>query len=76
MVVYPLDSNVALHELPEDKEREVGYLLKLKNIVLKFFALSIPPSGQTEIILFGDPRVEVTREDKLVGWYAAYSKTT
>ena len=73
MVVYPLDPTVELYKLPDEVEREVGYLLKLKNIVLKFFVLSLPPSGQSEIILFGDPR-EVDQKDKLVGWYAAYSK--
>jgi len=37
-------------------------------------ALSLPPSGQTEIILFGDSRDEIARKDKLLGWYAAYAK--
>ncbi|MBK8968103.1 MAG: hypothetical protein IPM36_15845 [Lewinellaceae bacterium] len=52
-----------------------GYLLKLKNIVLKFMVVSFPPTGKTEIILFGDPRTadEVPlRKDKLLGWYASY----
>ncbi|MEZ4837211.1 MAG: hypothetical protein R2873_35305 [Caldilineaceae bacterium] len=48
------------------------YLLKLKNIVLKFMLLSIPPSGQSEIILFGDPSGGDT---KTLGWYAAYAKS-
>ena len=55
----------------------IGYLLKLKNIVIKFMVLSFPPSGQTEIVLFGDPRpaTEVPlRKDKLLGWYASYVK--
>lgn len=52
-----------------------GYLLKLKNITIKFMVASFPPSGKTEIILFGDPRPseEVPlRKDKLLGWYASY----
>ena len=72
-VIYPLDAAEDATLLTDQTEREVGYLLKLKNIVLKFFVLSFPPSGQTEIIIFGDPR-EVDRKDKLVGWYAAYAK--
>ncbi len=73
-VVYPLNSNESFTDLPADVEREVGYLLKIKNVTLKFFVLSFPPSGQTEFILFGDPRDEVDREDKLLGWYAAYAR--
>lgn len=70
-VTYPL---VAGDDLTDEEKQQVGYLLKLKNIVLKFFVVSFPPVGKTEIILFGDPREEVAREDKLVGWYAAYVK--
>ena len=54
-----------------------GYLLKLKNIVIKFMVVSFPPSGKTEIILFGDPRTKdqvPLRKDKLLGWYASYVK--
>lgn len=73
-VVYPIDPEEDLLNLPLDTEREVGYLLKIKNIVLKFFVVSFPPSGQTEMILFGDPRDGIDREDKLLGWYAAYAR--
>ncbi len=51
---------------------KVSYLLKLKNIVIKFLILSIPPNAQTEIIIFGDPAG--TAENNTVGWYAAYVK--
>lgn len=71
-VVYPLRAD-APDARTSEGEREVGYLLKIKNIMLKFFMLSMPPSGQSEFILFGDPR-DIDREDKLVGWYAAYAK--
>ena len=60
-------------EIPDNR----GYLLKLKNIVIKFMVVSFPPSGQTEIILFGDPRSKEEvplRKDKLLGWYASYVK--
>ncbi|HEU5103210.1 MAG TPA: hypothetical protein VFU22_29520 [Roseiflexaceae bacterium] len=51
-----------------------SYLLKLKNIQLKFLVLSLPPSGQTEIIIFGDPKGTAESETKTVAWYAAYAK--
>jgi len=72
-VTYPIVAKEVEDMTPEERQ-QVGYLLKLKNIVIKFFVVSFPPVGKTEIILFGDPREEVEREDKLVGWYAAYSK--
>jgi hypothetical protein len=51
-----------------------SYLLKLKNIQLKFLVLSLPPSGQTEIIIFGDPMGTADSETRTVAWYAAYAK--
>lgn len=60
-----------------DAQDNKGYLLKLKNIVIKFMVVSFPPSGKTEIILFGDPRTKEEvplRKDKLLGWYASYVK--
>lgn len=53
-------------------EGRISYVLKLKNIMLKFLVLSIPPNGRTEIILFGDPAG--TGENNQLGWYAAYVK--
>jgi hypothetical protein len=50
------------------------YLLKLKNIQLKFLVLSLPPSGQTEIIIFGDPTGTAASDTRTVAWYAAYAK--
>jgi hypothetical protein len=50
----------------------VGYLLKLKNIALKLLALTFPPNGQTEIIIFGDPKG--TPSNRTLGWYAAYAE--
>ncbi len=76
-VVYPLtrewdDNGNKL--LAENTERQVGYLLNLKNIRLEFFVLSFPPTGRTEITLFGDPTEGIDREKRQVGWYAAYVK--
>ncbi|HEY9830976.1 MAG TPA: hypothetical protein V6D26_10370, partial [Stenomitos sp.] len=51
---------------------KTSYLLKLKNIMLKLLTLSIPPTGKSEIIIFGDP--EGTAESNTLGWYAAYAK--
>jgi len=73
-VVYPLNEVEDPLALPKNSEHEVGYLLKIKNVMLKFFVLSFPPSGQTEFILFGDPREDMERQDKLLGWYAAYAR--
>ena len=76
-VVYPLnkewdDNGKKL--IGDNVEREVGYLLNLKNIRLEFFVISFPPTGRTEITLFGDPSKDVEREKRLVGWYASYVK--
>ena len=49
-----------------------SYILQLRNIALSILGISIPPSGQTNIVLFGDP----TGSDReTLGWYAAYVKT-
>lgn len=49
-----------------------GYILKLKNITLKFLVLTLPPKAQTEIVIFGNPKG--TPEDRTLGWFAAYQK--
>jgi hypothetical protein len=46
------------------------YLLKLKAIVLKLLVLSLPPNGQTEMLIFGNSK----GRDQPIGWYAAYAK--
>lgn len=49
-----------------------SYILQLRNIALSILSISIPPSGQTNIVLFGDP----TGSDReTLGWYAAYVKS-
>jgi hypothetical protein len=47
------------------------YMLKFDNIALKFFLIKFPPSGQTNIYLFGDPN---NQDNTTLGWYAAYAK--
>jgi len=40
--------------------------------MLKFLILSLPPKGQTELTIFGDPQGSL--EDRTIGWYGAYAK--
>jgi hypothetical protein len=52
-----------------------SYVLKLRNIVLRFLVFSFPPKAQTEIIIFGDPGgTSNPGDEKTLGWYAAYLK--
>lgn len=55
---------------PGDASRDATYLLKLKAIVLKLLVLSLPPNGQTELLIFGNGQ----GRDFPIGWYAAYAK--
>lgn len=48
-----------------------SYMLQLRNMALKILALSLPPTGQTNILLFGDPD---GKDRETLGWYAAYQK--
>ena len=50
----------------------INYVLLLKNIQLKFLSLSLPPKGQTEIVIFGASTAGSARNT--LGWYAAYAK--
>lgn len=55
-----------------------GYLLKMRNLALKILVLSLPPNGQTELILFGNPALStdpsLRGKSEAIGWYAAYAK--
>jgi hypothetical protein len=55
---------------PVDGPENSTYLLKLKAIVLKLLVLSLPPNGQTELLIFGNSK----GRDQPIGWYAAYAK--
>lgn len=48
-----------------------AYLLKLDNIALSLLGLTIPPSGQTGLFLFGDP---AGKDNTTLGWYGGYAK--
>ena len=47
------------------------YILELSNIVLKFLSLSFPTTGQTSLVMFGNPNAQTSGA---LGWYAAYVK--
>jgi hypothetical protein len=47
------------------------YILELRTITLSILSLTFPPTGQTSIVLFGDPS-GIDRET--LGWYAAFNK--
>jgi hypothetical protein len=50
-----------------------SYLLTLSNIALKLLGiLKLPPGGNTNFLLFGNPNPGATA--KSLGWYAAYNK--
>lgn len=51
-----------------------SYLLTLSNIALKLLGiLKLPPGGNTDFLLFGNPNPGATA--KSLGWYAAYNKS-
>lgn len=47
------------------------YTLIFNNIALKFLGVSFPPSGSTNVYLFGDPS---SQDNATLGWYGAYVK--
>ncbi len=57
-----------------EAERPVGYLLKLRNLTLKVLVLTLPTSGTTEVLLFGDPRDDIERKERLLGWFGSYDR--
>ncbi len=51
-----------------------SYLLTLSKIALKFLGLlKLPPGGNTNFLLFGNPNPDAT--SKSLGWYASYNKS-
>ena len=50
------------------------FILVLYNIAFKFFKFTIPPSGQVNFVLFGDPQNPSGGGNSSLGWYAAYAK--
>jgi hypothetical protein len=71
--VLKLDVNYIMLTASEDeKTGNRAYVLKLKNVKLKVFLLSLPPGAQVDMILFGDPNAG--EDNSTLGWYLAYSK--
>jgi hypothetical protein len=62
----------------DDKGTEgIAYLLKFNKIVADIFGKKLPPSGNTEFFLFGDPKRTAQIADPVtssMGWYASYQK--
>lgn len=55
-------------------EDQKSYLMTLSKIALTFLGiLKLPPGGNTNFLLFGNPNEGATA--KSLGWYAAYNKT-
>ncbi|MEA2664273.1 MAG: hypothetical protein QOI11_1217, partial [Candidatus Eremiobacteraeota bacterium] len=49
-----------------------SYILELRAITLSVLSLTFPPTGQTSILLFGDPKGS---DRETLGWYAGYAKS-
>ncbi len=49
-----------------------SYILELRTITLSLLSLTFPPTGQTSILLFGDPKGS---DRETLGWYAGYAKS-
>ena len=52
---------------------ETSYILELRTITLSILSLTFPPTGQTSILLFGDPK---GTDRTTLGWYAGYAKSS
>ena len=70
--ILKIEFDRIVFDVYRDTEGNSRYTLMLKNIMLKFLHLKLPPNGRTEIIIFGDP--EGTQDNKTLGWYAAYAR--
>ncbi len=50
----------------------IAYILILYQIALSFLSKTFPPTGQVNIVLFGNP--DPQGDNTSLGWYAAYAK--
>lgn len=50
----------------------IAYILILYNIALSFLSKTFPPTGQVNMVLFGNP--DPQGDNTSLGWYAAYAK--
>lgn len=70
-IVHPLDPEA---RAGDGGERPVAYLLKLRELTIKVLVLTLPTGGSTEVLLFGDPRDDVERDQRLLGWFGSYDR--
>lgn len=58
--------------LVDTSASKASYILLLYTVGLKFLSKSFPPTGQINLVLFGDP--DSGAENTSLGWYVAYAK--
>lgn len=58
--------------LADNSSGNLAYILVFYTIALSFLSKSFPPTGQVNIVLFGDP--DPQGDNTSLGWYAAYAK--
>ncbi|HEY7543813.1 MAG TPA: hypothetical protein VID27_02975, partial [Blastocatellia bacterium] len=56
----------------DTSNENIAYILILYSIALGFLSISFPPTGQFNIVLFGNP--DPQGDNTSLGWYAAYAK--
>ena len=56
----------------DNQTKAINYVLRLQAIKLSFFSVSMPPSGRTDFLLFGDPCS--SEKTDMLGWYGVYDK--
>jgi len=61
-----------LEIIVDNSSGNLAYILIFYNMALKFLSKSFPPTGQINIVLFGDPNSQ--GDNTSLGWYAAYAK--
>lgn len=55
-------------------EGDMGYLIQISDIALKFLGIKLPPGATTEFFIFGDP-AGISASDK-IGWYGAFTQNS
>ncbi|MFT5264259.1 MAG: hypothetical protein ACI8YQ_003005 [Polaribacter sp.] len=67
-----LQKGIALNSEGEPDPSKTAYLMMINDIALKFLSVKIPPGGDINFYLFGDP--DENAKPGSLGWYAAYNK--
>lgn len=58
----------------EKKENTGEYALLMTHLGLKLLGITLPPTGNTIMYLFGDPNAQNQSGNSSVGWFGAYNK--